>query len=515
MLTGMGYRVVHSTRHAALEFGKDVLAVDPEGEGCAYQLKGNPGTKLGLAEFREIQAQLVQLMTQPVIYPGFPDGAHRAYLVTNGYIEEEVHRAVDDLNRGPYPSKVTLISRGDLLAWSKSMGASLWPSELTDVRALLELFLSDASGPLPLEKLGRLLASVLETDPRQERRAKAPEFDRMVTSGALLTGIATGPFAHSKNYYALASAWTLLAVMLIGSIEKHGRPLKGVALQTVELAEAAALDALVDLWVEVEQRKHLVEGNAMADTEVYGWRYCVLLGALSCLALANDSRAIMDTNSAGKLVDWLCKHHVGVNLWSEAAVAQLVPWLIFLRKHDATLRPDFEIAKLTEAVIRMNQRDSTSPLPGPYYTVEEVFRHRLGLGDQNDATGVAHETFDGSTYTARALFHLLVRTNLKQECKRLWPALSRLGHRGLALAEPWHYCLPKVDVGQDETFFYPPTYEWDRMKADATIDAAPSTSKHLIERPWLLAMWWQIAPHRFNLESSRALASSQIPGWGT
>jgi hypothetical protein len=515
MLSGLGFRVVHSTRHAALEFGKDVLAVDPDGRGCAYQLKGNPGTKLGLAEFREIQGQLVQLMSQPVIYPGFPDGTHRAFLVTNGYFEEEVQRAVDDLNRGPYPSKVTLISRGELLDWSKSMGVSLWPSELSDVRALLELFLSDSSGPLPLEKLGPLLGSVLETDPRQEHLVRAAEFDRMVTSSALLTGIATGPFAHSKNHYALASAWTLLAVMLIGSAEKHGRPLKGVVLQTVELAEAAALDALIDLWMEVDQRKHLVEGNAMADTEVYGWRYCVLLGALSCLALANDSRAMMAPEVAARLEAWLRKRHVGINLWSEAAAAQLAPWLIFLRKHDPTLRPDLEIAGLTEAVIRMNQSDSTSPLPGPYYTAEEVFRHRLGLGDQNDSTGIAHETFDGSAYTARALFHLLVRTNLKRKCKELWPGLSRLGHRGLALTAPWHYCLLKVDVGRDETFIYPRTYEWDRLKADATSNAAPVAPKHLIERPWLLAMWWQIAPHRFNLESSRALASSQIPGWGT
>lgn len=110
MLSGLGYRVVHSTRHTVLEFGKDILALAPDGTGCAYQLKGNPGGKLGLSQFRsEIQGQLVQLMSQPVIYPGFPSGPHRAFLVSNGYFEEEVHRAVDDLNRGPYPSKVELI----------------------------------------------------------------------------------------------------------------------------------------------------------------------------------------------------------------------------------------------------------------------------------------------------------------------------------------------------------------------------------------------------------------------
>src|SRR5258708_252448 len=111
MLSAQGYRVVHSTRHGALEYGKDVLAISPQGKGCAYQLKGNPGGKLGLAEFRkDIQPQLVQLMSQKIVFPGFPTAAHNAYLVTNGYFEEEVQRAVDELNRMRYPSKVTLLS---------------------------------------------------------------------------------------------------------------------------------------------------------------------------------------------------------------------------------------------------------------------------------------------------------------------------------------------------------------------------------------------------------------------
>ena len=30
------------------EFGKDVIAVAPDGVPCAFQLKGNPGKRLGL-----------------------------------------------------------------------------------------------------------------------------------------------------------------------------------------------------------------------------------------------------------------------------------------------------------------------------------------------------------------------------------------------------------------------------------------------------------------------------------
>jgi len=46
MLTGQGFRIVHNTKHTPQEFGKDVIAVSPEGKLVGYQLKGNPGATL-------------------------------------------------------------------------------------------------------------------------------------------------------------------------------------------------------------------------------------------------------------------------------------------------------------------------------------------------------------------------------------------------------------------------------------------------------------------------------------
>lgn len=42
MLVADGYRVLHSSRHCLLEYGKDILAIAPDGVGCAFQLKGDP-----------------------------------------------------------------------------------------------------------------------------------------------------------------------------------------------------------------------------------------------------------------------------------------------------------------------------------------------------------------------------------------------------------------------------------------------------------------------------------------
>ena len=105
------------------------------GSHAHFSLKGIRAERLGLNEFRsDLQQQLIQMMSQPIIFPGISTAvAHRSYLVSNGYFEEEVHRAVDDLNRGPYLSKLTLISRGQLLKWANELGSNLWPSEMSNI----------------------------------------------------------------------------------------------------------------------------------------------------------------------------------------------------------------------------------------------------------------------------------------------------------------------------------------------------------------------------------------------
>ncbi len=515
MLSARGYRVVHSTRHTVLEYGKDVLAIAPDGRGCAYQLKGHPGGKLGLNQFRsEIQPQLVQLISQPVVFPGFPTEPHQAYLVSNGYFEEEVQRAVDDLNRGPYPSKVSLISRGELLSWCKELGSSLWPSELRDSRLLLELFLSDPKDILPAKQLSELISKVLALEPREAKLSGKPEFQRVVTSAALLTGIATSGFAEVENHFSVASAWTLLAVSVIAAAEKHGFKLDGPVLATLQLAEVAIGEALAQLWNEVKDRKHLVEGNAFADSEVYGWRYATILGLLSSLTILDESTPLLTDASRAELKQWLLQHPKNVDLlWGEGAVASLIPWFVWLRKHDPTLKPDLEIAALTEAVITRNQPNSTSPLAGPYYNFEEVARFSVRLDKAGKASALSRETISGSAFTAEALLHLLVRTNLKQKCKTLWPDFTQLSNRVCLPDSAWEYCTLQVASGIEQTKIYPSTYNWSDLKSEA-IQRDNSIPAEMATRPWLLALWWQIAPYRCTTMASHVFAEGVLPGWG-
>ena len=435
--------------------------------------------------------------------------------MSNGYFEEEVQRAVDDLNRIPYRSKVSLLSRGDLLAWCGQFGASLWPSELNDSRLLLELFLSDPKDILPATKLSQLIGKILALESTEANLSGKPAYYRAVTSAALLTGIATSGFAEVENHFAVASAWTLFAVSVIAAGEKHQFEIDGAALQTLQLAEAAVIDALSQLWNEVMERKHLVEGSALLDPEVYGWRHTTLQGLLSCLALYDEITFCLTEESRTKLEQWLIQRRTNIDLCGEAAVANLVPWLMWLRKHDATIRVDYEIAGLVKTVIARNQNKSMSPLATPYYSYDEIARFRLHLEDAEKTSTGNQETFAGSTFTAEPLIHLLVRTNLKQTCKALWPDFTRISHRVCLPDNKWEYCTLTIKSGVDETKIYPSTYNWNNLKTEATQLTNGRIPAELSARPWLLALWWQLAPYRYTTDSSRVFIEGVFPGWGT
>lgn len=513
MLSARGYRVVHSTRHCALEYGKDILAISPKGVGCAYQLKGNPGGKLGLAQFREeIQPQLVQLISQPVEFPGFPNKPHQAFLVSNGFFEEEVQLAVEQLNRANYYSKIFLISRGDLLEWAKELGTTLWPSELSDTELLLELFLSARTDLLPVEKLAKLLSKLLRIDSVEKSRLGKTEFHRLVSSASLLTGIATYGFSEAKNYFAVISAWVILAVSIIGSKEKHNFSLDGPSLKCINLVFSTIGDVLLQLWQEIDSRDLLYEGNFLTDRLILRWRFTTLLSLMSSLILYDDEYKILDDNSRDKLLYWINNPKIPIALLGEGAVASIATWLIVLRKYNATNFVDKTIASVAGAIIEF-QRNEKYCLASPYYSYQEIMKHRFNRNSYYEDSPINDDNFYNSSYTAESIFHLLVRTNMKSECKLLWDSYSQIMHKICLHDEPWEYCTLKIQRGIYETRVYPPTYDWSELKKEAIDHVGANLPCEFATKIWLLSLWWHVAPYRYTKHSSAFFIEQLLPTW--
>lgn len=207
VLSAQGYTILHSTRHAPIEFGKDVIAVMPDGTPCAYQLKGNPGTRLTLSQFREIQPQLLQLAVQAIVLPGIPDRRHRCFLVTNGQVDEEVHRSVDDMNRG-LPTgynPIEIIARGQLLAMFQEYAAEFWPTEIPDLHRVFRLLALHGEEQPPFELLHEVLSQVLQLG--AELPIKKDDLRRRVTSAAIVLAVCLRSFSQKENHFVVVTAW--------------------------------------------------------------------------------------------------------------------------------------------------------------------------------------------------------------------------------------------------------------------------------------------------------------------
>ena len=118
-LAKRGYTVVHVSRHCGMELGKDVLAIDDNGIPCAFQLKGTENGRLTLAKWRnEVQPQLLDLVLGQIVHPSINcTQPHRAFLIVNGILEEEVQRSITDFNNARQADgtnkKLEVMLRGD------------------------------------------------------------------------------------------------------------------------------------------------------------------------------------------------------------------------------------------------------------------------------------------------------------------------------------------------------------------------------------------------------------------
>ena len=266
MLAARGHRVLHSTRHAPIEFGKDVISQDGDGTYCAFQLKGNPGERLTLSQYRDILPQLLQLIHQPIIYPGVPIGLHRSFLVTNGQVEEEVLRSIDDLNRGLPAEKLPLelINRGTLLNWANDLGSRLWPSAPKDLHLLLALLVKKGRGPFPIKKLHSLLSRHYRLAPDDDG-IPSSQAAAVIGSAAVLTAVSLRGFSTRQNHFAIVTAWTIFYAYSIAMLERHRIAPTIENTAPMRLAASAVEDALGDLCDEVAGRQYMAEGDVLAD----------------------------------------------------------------------------------------------------------------------------------------------------------------------------------------------------------------------------------------------------------
>ncbi len=500
VLAAQGHTILHSTRHSPIELGKDVITLGPDKVPHAYQLKGNPGGRLTLLQLRELQPQLRHLTDLAILHPAVSGKQHRSYLVTNGYVDEEATLAVQQMNAGQvtagYPDRhLDVIQRGELLAWANQLGESLWPSEVQQTHLLLEMLVEEGTGAFPALRWNSMLINLLGLDEKRPSWTAA-ELHRRIASAAILTAITLKNYEARDNHFAIVGAWVQYAAAVIGACERFGVSYNKNAAAAVTIAMGTIRDALIDLGQEVLSLEVMTEGEAVVDAAFYRARYTLILGLLSVLWLWCQEESWPGDLDKEELEKFLLEGESYGTLWGEGAVPQLLAHYWFLKMRRPAAATDLRLVAMLNRLSATGPDSEPDGLPDPYWDFDSVIRHELVpiLGPRQDELG--RYTTGRVSYFAESLLHLLVRTNLKNQCKSAWPGISRLRLAEFIPQHRWQYCLCFTPHGAVREVQPPLRKKWNDLMQEAASIHCDSPPPPLTENAPLLWLYVLLFPYR-------------------
>lgn len=507
-LASEGYTVLHLSRHCAMEMGKDILALSPNGTPCAFQLKSARHGKINLTQWRaEVEPQLMSLVMGKISHPSIKTSTpHKAYIVTNGEFEEEVIRAIYDFNKGladnGVQQKLETIVKGELFEKFKNLRQNFWPNENVDLKNLLELYANSGREMLSKEKLFALLSRCLPFQTNDEKAPNINECSRAIASAAILCSLAVSSFVESDNHLAEFEAWTIYIACVYALAEKWNLP-RDIWGFEVDVATKSIYNILGRLCDELMKRDTYVEGNPFTDFVIQQVRKTHLVGLLSIYALWLN-RDYEEQSKEQDFIKAFCLKHKGdLWLWGEYAIPQFLSLYFYLRTIDATPDPDFLLFKLINTITFLNKPRGKGFLATAYYDAEEILPHILATTDKK-----LEDSFRGKAQSLESLVHLYVRTNWKQTMKSVWPDVTKIAVENFIPENKWQWYLWRCDKGTVEVRLVKPTQNWDDLKKHAFESEGKELPNLIKSDPIYYLCFLMVFPHRVDSSGVRWVSTN-------
>jgi hypothetical protein len=212
-------------------------------------------------------------------------------------------------------------------------------------------------------------------------------------------------------------------------------------------------------------------------------RATLLYGLMSTYWLWASEEGWPVAEHEGFLSGWIPKNFDSNLLWGEGAVPQFLAHYWFISKVDPSWESEKKhLTGLLASLVFLNLNEAHQEFPTPYFTFEDSMRHRLAPLLRSGSDPLEDETTQGTSYFAEGVLHLLVRANLKQTAKSIWPAFTNLGLKRFDPEQNWHYCLYHCGEGQgwERMVQTPPTRNWTDLVEDARDCRAPGVPEALL-----------------------------------
>lgn len=516
-LASQRYKVLHVSRHCAMELGKDIIAIAPDGVPCAYQLKGAAGRNITLSKWRdELAKQISPLVHGALVHPSLDASKHchhhRSYIVVNGGFDEEVLREIDDFNRANVASKqperkLEIIGFGELFQMFKDLEDDFWANNLYDVKTYLEVYLGGGRGQLPKEKVARLLETALPFETEKGRRPPKALVKRSLAGSAIICAAAISEFTKEANHVAEFEAWTLYYCSVLGLAERWAIPLTEIGAP-LTLGSEAAYSSLVRLCDEMMGRKNFVEGDLLVDFTVVRARttqLAGLMGVFGLLSLERRNRGEEIDDAKIRFAQGFCdRFGPTAVVWGESAIPSFLASNFFRRSYDPSVATDGVYASIVRTIISRNIPNAKHGLPNPYYDIDASLEIELQFRSPPE-----EDVFAGKAYFLEGVLHLFVRGNWKQEVASMLPDVTRIGFTEFCPAELWQwYRYRNGETGTLRTRFMQPPHRWGSLRAEANEDQGNDLPSLVKGNPLMYLAILLVMPYRVSAGGLRWVASA-------
>lgn len=491
MLIAEGYRVVHLSRHGSFEEGKDVLAIDPDGVPCAFQLKGSGGGKITQREWAKYIDQVNRLVEIPIKHPSIDANLPRkVYFVTNGELDEEVrveisNRNMEWKNRG-HPELQTIVI-GELLYRFIKIHDDLWPLPLLSEKELLELYLSNGSGYLDKPKLAYFLESLIFDTSAPSK----VEISRKLASLAIFASYAISPFSRTGNHVSIIEGWVIYLACLTAFVEKNNAG-KERWLDSVEIVMRTIESTLSDLCEELIGMKFFVAGQPLVDAPFYRGRLTWLISFV-CVYVLWQKKFHPDWIADDWFDNFVTSNLERLELWGEAAVPQFLAVYWYLLNSELGNLGERLLFNVVAAIIQVNKK--AEGLSDPYHSLAEVIMSTLGFSEYSQK-----ENFKGRSYTLDSLIQIFTRRGWRGILADIWKPITEIHFAEFTPEQTWQYCTWHCEEGVLNVTVPNAPQSWQELEMKATQIDVSGIPGLFRENPELLLLFIITYPHRVNPE---------------
>lgn len=442
----------------------------------------------------EVKAEIEELIDLTIVHPSVDKNKkHVSYLVTNGYLEDTVRLAIDNLNSGKWKENpLRVVVQGELLKRFLSVSRDFVPQEISDYRSFLDQYFADGRELVNESRFSKFISEVLQLE---NDKIRPEERKRNIAAGVLYTSYIIGPFKAAHNYVSIMQTLTLLAAHILALAERHN------------LDEKYWLSSFDLVWAEIRNNGKALEQeidadglvdmvNSWWDGEIGPVRKHIAVSYLVAFKLAQvieddpDSQTINADTFFAKLKG-------AFNIWGETSFIAYILLFEYLKKS----RPqdaDQNIQLLIGAVVGIimgNGRKSVGVLASPYYSAATVLKSRF-----NQLDAPIEETFRCRSSLIKPVIDLLARQGRRSELEHLWRDITYISQEKFIPQETWQNYLWRCADSQGKNFseFPNQTQSWKELTQEAEhvdLQLIPST---LQRHPYFLPLFLVVYPHRVN-----------------